>query len=437
MAKAQNYQSNQKAASGKAANNYINTRQELRNILKAYPKLSMDSINLFTRVYYPVAQVEFEMTEKSFEDFESIQKTVMQLLDIGVTDIDVIADTLGLTPAYINGMVNRLLTGRGLVRDGQLTELGRESLSTDRFLAQVTVRELFSIDALNGNILRLPELVSEDKLRKRNNTEITVGHLNLIDGVRVSELVEQIEKNGLHRYLVGKKSTNIVSINSVQLKDIQYAQAYLIGIDGFERPVIFAKRSADPENESDQNGLWLPFSVDTPKLRALLDAGCQIPDSSLAAKKYTDSILEQLDAAAQKRAESVDGDIERIMLEKYRLDIGRMRKPETKGHMRIYQLAKEAFVGCNKNTLELLLGAAENGTFMVTVPRFFGVTLSFAAKDNDIRRAAETIAEKLPDTTRTRLFSYLIDNLELSDASDVIRSINELLSRYDGEKDQT
>ncbi len=420
---------------------YGNPETELRRILEMYPKLSVDDVTLFARVYYPVALVEFEMEEKSFEDFETIQKTVMQLIAAGVNDVRTIADTLCLTPDYIDGMVNRFLTGRGLIRDGSLTDLGRESLRQDNLLAQVTVRELFYIDALEGNLLRLPELVSEEKLRMRDNTDIAVGHLNLIDGVPASMLTDQLEKSGLSRYIAGKKQTEILAINRIDFKELKYAEAYMIGIRGFSRPVIFAKRSPDPEDENDRHGKWLPFSVENARQRALLGLDSSVELTGEAARRYVDSILEQLDGAAQSAgakdpSRTTENTVQKLMQEKYLLNLSRTPPPKKSGRLRTYSLTKAAFTGFNNKSLSLLADIGTQGRALVTAPRFYGVTLSFITHDKDILAAAGALSQKLSAVRAGALMDYLCGRLS-DGAPDPFERLITLLNDYDPKEAET
>lgn len=404
--------------------------QELKWILEAYPSLSVSDVTLFTKVYYPIAQVEVEMLERSFEDFETIQKTVMRLMELGVTDPRTIAQTLSLTPAYIDGMINRFLAGRGLVENGALTELGREALKTDTLLAQVTVRELFHIDALSGRLLRLPELISEEKLRMRSNTDIAVGHLNLIDGVPSSVLTDQLRANQPGTYLPGKSRSKLLEIRRIEFKELKYAESYMIGLKGSTRPVIFAKRSPDPEDENDRYGRWLPFSVENKQQRALLGADDDVPYTSDRARRYIDSILEQLDNAAasvrrNQPERSAEHTIRTYMSDKYRIDLDRLSPPRIQGRLRTYTLTQDAFIGFNRLTLSLLADLGRQDRVLITAPRFYGITLSITAQDKDILRAAQTLDQRLSSAKkRGELLNSLCDLL--TDSPDPFGEIQKL-----------
>ena len=156
----------------------------LDDIHEKYGKLPSTDIEKFAPVYYPIAIVEMNLDEVSFEDFESVQFAVLSLAELGITDYQVIARTLGLSPHYVFKLM-RLLNGYGHMDENGITELGKESIHTGKKIVKARVWQKFQVDALNGTLLKVEQAVTEDMLNDRSETRLAVGHLDYLDGMPV------------------------------------------------------------------------------------------------------------------------------------------------------------------------------------------------------------------------------------------------------------
>ena len=127
--------------------------QVLRRILDQNPHIVPGRIELFTEVYYPIAVLEIEMRETTFENFDLIPLSVMKFVDAGVRDPEGIAGLMGLSPGYVQKVLD-LLMGYGYLCEDGLTKLGQYSLQMEQKISQNTVKQKFQADALTGDLLR-------------------------------------------------------------------------------------------------------------------------------------------------------------------------------------------------------------------------------------------------------------------------------------------
>ena len=114
----------------------------LDSIRDKYKKLPVADIEKFAPVYYPIAIVEMNLDEMTFEDFESVQFAILNLVSLGITDYKVVADTLGLSSNYVF-KVFRLLAGYGHMDEKGITKLGMESITTGKKIVKAQVWQKF------------------------------------------------------------------------------------------------------------------------------------------------------------------------------------------------------------------------------------------------------------------------------------------------------
>ena len=130
----------------------ISSSVMFRKILEEYPKIQAGSIEFFSQIYYPIAIVEMELIEKSFEDFSVFKMTILELFKLSITSPTVIGDTIGLSPRFVETMIGQLET-YGYINNGKVTELGNESLVEKQILFHE--KQKFKIDGLNGNLIKI------------------------------------------------------------------------------------------------------------------------------------------------------------------------------------------------------------------------------------------------------------------------------------------
>lgn len=245
----------------------INGRMEamdaLEGILSQYPRIHTADIERFAPVYYPIAIIELEMEEQTFEDFAVVQMTVLQLFYLGVTDHKVIAQTLGLSPNYVYKIL-RLLHGYGHISGGSITLLGLQSLTQKQKVATTTTLQKFQMDALNGTLLKVGQTITDNALSEIKETKRIIGHLDYLDGISTADLSSQLTGSAGEAYLHQKSGilhTNVTAIKNARCVQIQYAKCYLLKPKGQEHPIVFAKRYDKSQKNIKDRFSWQPFSV--------------------------------------------------------------------------------------------------------------------------------------------------------------------------------
>ncbi len=106
----------------------------ISQILLQNPQIIINQIELFTEVYYPIATLEIEMTETTFEDFEIVPMTVLKLVGANVHSAEDIAVLLGLKRNYVQKILDMLM-GYGFINESGLTGAGLRSLNEERPIA--------------------------------------------------------------------------------------------------------------------------------------------------------------------------------------------------------------------------------------------------------------------------------------------------------------
>jgi len=235
----------------------------LRDIRAKYPAIQSQDIQFFSRIYYPIAILEIDMEEKSFEDFEFVQLTVLKLFALGHKEPEVIADLLGLSPNYVHRVLS-LLEGYGHIKDSMLTETGRSSVETGKKIITMNVKQKFQADALNINLISLDRTISESLLNDLSETRLYAPHLSYGEGISIKQIEDELLNADLSRYKKQKGGvlhSNAMRINDVTCEGIKYAESYMMKLKDLSCPLVFTKRYDPSIEEFSKRFSWQPFSI--------------------------------------------------------------------------------------------------------------------------------------------------------------------------------
>lgn len=212
----------------------LKNAQFIADIIADYPFIKITDIDLIAPVYYPVAEVKIEYGEKSFENFDVIPHLVLELFDIGFTDTYVIGELLSLSKNYIDGII------KGLIADGQISEtdgarsitlLGKETLSQggDIIVKNHAGSQKFEMDALNGRLLKLEEIIDEKSLLELDRVSVDVV-IDPNDSVKMDKQNNEFVKDSRQfiRYNRSVLNVNIDQIDNVEFEKMNYARSFLI-----------------------------------------------------------------------------------------------------------------------------------------------------------------------------------------------------------------
>ncbi len=402
----------------------------LDDIHEKYKKLPSTDIEKFAPVYYPIAIVEMNLDEISFEAFESVQYAVLNIISFGILDHDVIAQTLGLSPNYVSKII-RLLNGYGHVDPEGITDLGMESIQSGQKIVKSQVWQKFQLDALNGTLLRVEQAVTEDMLNDRDQTNITIGHLDYLDGMPVSEISTQLAKNNLSKYVAQKDgiiNTNVTRINDVRCTEVKYARCYMMKVRNCDEPIVFAKRYDSTKKNVKERFSWQPFSV---KSMPLLDKyGFEIdtPFSSEVAKKYVGHLYELL----MERAEKVNliEEIPYAMSKVYQFDDAGVEIGRTNGVIvPTVNIDERAFKSYRTWILNFLIGIQNDGEYLITNEKLYGHVISLRTESLEMLDTAQLLIDKIEKHGKTDVVKRIKNKYKDYEGDSLIHSIYEELKK--------
>ncbi len=239
--------------------------QSLTDILSRYHRIKTTDIEAFAPVYYPIAIIEMDFDEQSFEDFDSIQLCVLKFIRAGITDSYIISNSMGInSQSYIDNVV-QLLKNFGHISDNKITDLGMSSLKEEKKITLTRVKQLFQLDALNGNLLKIEENLISSSLFSSSETFSGIGHMDYLNGLPTDYVERQIRSVGFDHFKKYRSSilnTNVQTIHDITCKEVQYSKCYLMKLQSVSTPVVFAKRfNADGDSDGSRY-FWSPLSVD-------------------------------------------------------------------------------------------------------------------------------------------------------------------------------
>ncbi|MGI6731308.1 MAG: hypothetical protein ACOX5F_05315 [Anaerovoracaceae bacterium] len=369
----------------------------LADIHQKYPNIKTTDIEKFAPVYYPIAIIEMDLEEKTFEDFESVQYSILNLVSLGITDYNVIAETLGLSPNYVFKII-RLLNGYGHMDGDGITEMGRESVREGKKIVKSQVWQKFQVDALNGTLLKVEQVVVENMLNEKNKTRMTIGHLNYLDGMSVEDISSQLEKNDYNSYIRQKSSilnTNVIKINNIRCLEVRYAKSYMIKVRDCDEPIVFAKRYDSKQREVKERFYWEPFSVESKAIQSRLGFGSDIPVSSNIARNY----ISQLYSMMIDRADRADLMEEIIWTMKWIYPFHeegiKIVQSEDSRAIPVVNIYEKAFQKYRSWIINFLIGIQEDGEYLITHERLYGNIVSLRTDSPLLLDVAKLLVEKI------------------------------------------
>lgn len=390
----------------------------LDDIHEKYGKLPSTDIEKFAPVYYPIAVVEMNLDEVSFEDFESVQYAVLNVISLGILDHDVIAETLGLSPNYVSKII-RLLNGYGHINEQGITQVGLDSINSGQKIVKSQVWQKFQLDALNGTLLRVEQAVTENMLNDRDQTNITIGHLDYLDGMPVQEISTQLAKNNLGKYVSQKEgiiNTNVTKINDVRCTEVKYARCYMMKVRNCDEPIVFAKRYDNSKKNVKERFSWQPFSV---KNKAIIDKyGLEedIPFNTDVARNYVGHLFELL-MQREKKVNLIE-EIPYAMGKVYNFADAGVEIARTDGVVvPTVNIDERAFRVYRTWILNFLIGIQNDGEYLITNEKLYGHVISL-----------RTESLKIMDTAQ-----LLTDKIKKYGKADVVKRIKGKYKDYDGD----
>lgn len=394
------------------------------DIHEKYKKLPSADIEKFAPIYYPIAIVEMNLDEVSFEDFESVQYTILKLISLGVTNHVVLAETLGLSPNYVLKII-RLLNGYGHLDENGITELGRESISQGQKIVKSQVWQKFQLDALNGTLLKVDQTITDNMLNDRRQTNITIGHLDYLDGMSVQEISTQLAKNNLSKYVHQKSgiiNTNVTQINDVRCTEVKYARCYLMKVRNCDEPIVFAKRYDCSKEDVKERFSWQPFSVKSATILEKYEFETDIPFNSDIARRYIGQLYSMLIERGEKvnLVEEIYYAMRKVYpFEKIGVDI-----VSTDGvEVPTVNIDERAFRIYRSWIINFLIGIRNDGEYLITNEKLYGHVISLRTESLKLLDLAKLIYNKIDKYGKLNVLKRIRDKCKDYEGDNLIKTI--------------
>ncbi len=403
----------------------------LDEIHEKYKKLPSTDIEKFAPVYYPIALVEMNLDEISFEDFESVQFSVLNIISLGILDSNVIAETLGLSSNYVSKVI-RLLSGYGHIDKNGITELGKESIKSGQKILKTQVWQKFQLDALNGTLLRVEQAVTENMLNDRDQTNITIGHLDYLEGMPLQEISSQLAKNNLSTYLKEKDNiinTNVSKINDVRCMEVKYARCYMMKVRNCDEPIVFAKRYDSSKKNVRDRFSWQPFSVKNMSIIEKYGFEIDTPFNTEVATKYVGHIYELL-LQREKKVNLIE-EIPYAMSKVYKFSDSGVEIARTDGVVvPTVNITERAFKIFRTWILNFLIGIQNDGEYLITNEKLYGHVISLRSDSLLIMDTGELLVDRVNHFGKTEVVKRIRDKYKDYEGDGLINSIHEELLSF-------
>lgn len=394
----------------------------LDDIYAKYTKLVPKDIQYFAPIYYPIAMVEMNLDELTFEDFETVQFAILRLFAIGITDADVISKTLGLSKNYVSKLL-RLLGGYGHINEKGLTKLGQDSLDAGKKITKSQVWQKFQLDALNGTLMRVDQAITDNMIVDREDTSLTIGHLNYLDGMSLSDISTQLAKNKSDDYIRQKSgilNTNVVSINDVRCTEIKYARCYMVKVAACSEPIVFAKRYDASKKDVKDRFSWQPFCIKDGTLIRKYGLESNTPLSTPVASTYISQMFEMI--VERSKGVELSKEIPFALRKVYPFNEAGISIVSV-GDIPVVNVSEKAFTRFNSWVLNFLIGIQNDKEYLVTNENLFGHIISLRSESYDLKKAARTLDSLTLIYSRDDIYKRMKDKFRDYEGNNLILDI--------------
>lgn len=247
----------------------LNINTILKQILDQHRGIYLEDIELFTQVYYPIALLEMDLKEVTFEDFELVQLSILHLYYLGVRDSGKISSTLGIPVSYVNQVI-QLMYGYGYIESGEVTQLGVKSLTEKRKIGLNSVKQRLYADALTCDLIRIQQQPFEEALIEKDYLNINIVCVPHEHGTTVEYINEQLCARDFTEYKKYKGevlNSNVSDICNVECIDILYVNAYMMKLQSVPDPLIFINYWDKNTEDIKKRNTWQPIRIPNENVR--------------------------------------------------------------------------------------------------------------------------------------------------------------------------
>lgn len=243
----------------------------LKQILDQHLSISIEDIELFTQVYYPIALLEMDLKEVTFEDFELIQLSILNLYYLGTHKSEEIASLLGIPVSYVEQTIG-LMCGYGYIENGCVTELGVKSLVEKRKIGSNAIRQRLFADALTCDLIQIQQQPFEETLIERDylsNNIVCIPHEEGTTEEYINYQLSQRDFTEYKKYKGDVLNSNVSDVYNVECVDLVYINAYLMKLQNISEPLIFVNYWDKHSSDVKRKNTWQPVRLPSENVRRM------------------------------------------------------------------------------------------------------------------------------------------------------------------------
>lgn len=394
----------------------------IAKILEQNPQIVQGRIELFTEIYYPIALLEIDMLETTFEDFDIIQESVLKFVQSGIRSAAEISCLMGLSVNYIQKTMN-LLMGYGFINTEGLTQLGVKSLETGKKQITNPVKQRFKADALTGELLKVTIQPNDADLIDKNNLGMTIPHMTHIPGISVESVNQQLKQSDLtvyKRYQGDILNANVDEVNDVRCIGLEYIKAYMVKMQAVDSPFIISYRYDPSEKKFANRYRWRPIKMPCEKAYTEYGFDREIEcysDGAMNAINNLYRLICKSMVSTEDGFDTVDESFVRKKLERIHplnyertdISIGRIVDgiPE---QISIY-VNNDSFTIWNQFVLDFLEGFNFVNGYLYTNTNLNGLFIRVESQNSVIRRVSKEYKRALRHSNSKKLKAYIRERL--------------------------
>lgn len=257
-------------------------------VIEQFPEVAgLGELRSLTTVYYPIALLRMKLEEYSFEDFDTIEQSLLRFYSCGITRAEDIAGWMAIPSVrYIQERL-ALLKAEGLINNGALTDLGRDSLSIGQKKKLYDAEQVFQADAITGLLLPREFQVKESRMADREFTYGVLPHIAPSEAIALSTIKKAVEGEekirAYKRYRKSILNVNVRQVEDVKVAGIKYVKALMAWPRRSQSPLVFLpyfKREGMKKVSHCDMPLFIPESLKD-RLRELAGQVEIVPDRML------------------------------------------------------------------------------------------------------------------------------------------------------------
>lgn len=279
--------------------------------------------------------------------------------------------------------------------------------------------------------MKVDQTITDNMLNDREQTNITIGHLDYLDGMPVQEISTQLAKNNLSKYVHQKSgiiNTNVTKINDVRCTEVKYARCYLMKVRNCDEPIVFAKRYDSSKEDVKERFSWQPFSVKNAVILEKYGFETDIPFNSDVARRYIGQLYSML-IERGKKVNLVE-EIHYAMRKVYRFEEIGVEIARTDGVVvPTVNIDERAFRIYRSWIISFLIGIQNDGEYLITNEKLYGHVISLRTESLKLLDLAELISNKIDKYGKSNVLKRIRDKYKDYEGDNLIEAIeNEVRS---------